>query len=153
MCLQLHISRDMNTTVKFFDTLWKQIWFLLLVPPRVGLLHGPVLAATAERPCSIGKQPDSVTATDWTSCLFLLLPSQLLSEYHPPPVEEAVMDCRVLQHSTPKLMPTHAVVLLTGQPEHHPVDCGKPVDARRYALTDREEVSERRFRTRLVGPT
>lgn len=141
VCLQLY----MNTTVKFSDTLWREIWFL----------HRPVLAATTEHPCSIGKQPDSVTATDRTSCLFLLLPSQLLSQHHPPPVEEAVMGCRVLQHSTPKLMPTRAVVLLTGQPEHrhHPVDCGKAVDAWSSALTDGEEVGERRFRTRLVGPT
>lgn len=145
----------MTTTVQFFDSLCREIGFLLLVPPGGGILHGPVPAATTKRPRSIGKQPDSVTAANRSSCLLLLLPSQLLSQHHPPPAEEAVMGLRMLQHSTPKLMPTRAVVLLTGHPEHrhHPVDCGKPVDAWSSALTDREEVSERRFRTRLVGPT
>lgn len=151
VCLQSQISCDMNTTVECLDTPWKEIGSLLLVAPRVGLLRGPVVAATAQGPRSSGKPPASVTAADWTSCLFLLLASQPLSQHPPPPVEEAVMGCRAPQHSAPKLMPTRAVVLLTGRPErrHRPVDCGKPVDAWNY----REEVGERRFRTRLVRPT
>lgn len=42
------------------------------------LSAGPSLAATAESPLSVGKWPDSVTASDWTSCFFLFLSSYLL---------------------------------------------------------------------------
>lgn len=73
--------------------------------------QGPSLAATAERPLSFGRRPESVTATDWTSCLLLFLPSYLLRRTICLPLcERAVIGRLVVQHLTPKLISTHAAV-------------------------------------------
>lgn len=73
--------------------------------------QGPSLAATAERPLSFGRRPESVTAADWTSCLLLFLPSYLLRRTICLPLcERAVIGRLVVQHLTPKLISTHAAV-------------------------------------------
>lgn len=71
--------------------------------------QGPSLAATAKRPLSFGRRPESVTAADWTSCLLLFLPSYLLRRCLPL-CERAVIGRLVVQHLTPKLISTHAAV-------------------------------------------
>lgn len=73
--------------------------------------QGPSPAATAERPLSFGRRPESVTAADWTSCLLLFLPSYLLRRIFCLPLcERAVIGRLVVQHLTPKLISTHAAV-------------------------------------------
>lgn len=115
------------------------------------LSQSPSVAATTECLLSIGKWPDSVTATDWTSCFFPFLPSYLLRHticllLCDSPCEDAVIG-RLVQLLTPKLIYTHAgiserqfsvcvsvCVCLTEQPghKHHSVDCGNTEDT--YAL-------------------
>ena len=73
--------------------------------------QGPSLAATAERPLSFGRRPESVTSADWTSCLLLFLPSYLLRRTMCLPLcDRAVIGRLVVQHLTPKLISTHAAV-------------------------------------------
>lgn len=139
--LQSQICSDMNTTVGFLDT-----WVKGSPSPAAGATRAlafcaglPRLPAPGVPVASANRQPSSQPLSGPAVCFSYLAsaaPTVSSSSY----VEEAAMGCRVPQHSTPKSMPTRAVVLLTGRPErrHRPVDCGKPVDAWSSALTRRE---------------